>query len=267
MSAKIEEIRDLYQQVFKGTSSLSQADGTWNRTMIRRKLEAFELYKEYLQENSRVLDWGCKAALDSYLIKDFFSGQVELHGCDVFEERKYSVFYDEINLIFKQLLHTYHMPYEDRYFDFVVASGVLEHVANDYESLKELHRIIRSEGYLVITFLPNELSYTEVIWGDVLKRGGHIRRYSLKEIQKMLLHTGFQPISYGYHQLIPTFSGLRQVIGKSQSLMNISTAIDALYRVTNGTLERTWPINKLSANLFVVAKRRSYFGQAHTFNA
>ena len=52
---------------------------------------------------------------------------------------------------------------------------------NDYESLKELHRIIDNNGYLVITFLPNNLSYTEFIARKFRNgKAAHRRRYSIK---------------------------------------------------------------------------------------
>jgi ubiquinone/menaquinone biosynthesis C-methylase UbiE len=46
------------------------------------------------------------------------------------------------------------LPYPDDSFDAVLASGVLEHVPLDYESLKELHRVLRVRGRMIVTYLP-----------------------------------------------------------------------------------------------------------------
>jgi len=54
----------------------------------------------------------------------------------------------------------------------VMGSGVLEHVPNDSESLKELYRIIRPGGYFIMTMLPNQYSYTE--WLNRRLRNPHI---------------------------------------------------------------------------------------------
>ena len=46
------------------------------------------------------------------------------------------------------------LPDETGSFDFVLSNGVLEHVANEYESMKEIYRVLKTGGIFAITFLP-----------------------------------------------------------------------------------------------------------------
>lgn len=227
-----------------------------NDTIIKRHIDAFNIYKDYLKEQNRFLDWGCKHGLDAYLIRTYLSEQAEIHGCDVKTAEKCGVLYDLAKLQYSQLIHRYQLPYDDSYFDAVVGSGVIEHVPNDYESLKELHRIIKKNGYLIITFLPNRLSYTEFFArtfrnGD----GAHRRLYSLNQIKQSLLHTGFIPVSYGYHQVIPSltsFSANTDFI----KLKAFQSLLGKIYSFNNYA-EKIWPINKFAANIFIIAQKKN----------
>ena len=68
------------------------------------------------------------------------------------------------------------LPFDNNSFDCVIGSGVLEHVAMDYESLKEIYRILKPDGRLIITFLPNKFSYAEFMvrnFGKYFGKSGH----------------------------------------------------------------------------------------------
>lgn len=55
------------------------------------------------------------------------------------------------------------LPFPDGRFDTVLSCGVLEHVQRPAESLRELHRVLRKGGSLLVYKLPNRLSYLEAI--------------------------------------------------------------------------------------------------------
>jgi SAM-dependent methyltransferase len=157
----------------------------------------FDFYLPYLPESGAFLDWGCRHAPDSCLLRFRSRGAKTIHGCDVEAPNRYSTFFDYAGLEYTRLNHHFLLPYPDNHFDAVIASGVLEHVPMDYESLKELYRVLRPGGRLVITYLPNSLSIEEF----VRRRTGqlfHKRLYSRYQLQTLLVHTGFQPLTLGY---------------------------------------------------------------------
>jgi len=223
--------------------------------MVRRRLEAFDLFKPYLEGKQRFLDWGCKSAETAFMIRSHLANEdIEIHGCDI-EAGDFDIFSQRSNLIYSQLTHSYQLPYEDNYFDVVISNGVLEHVANDFESLKELHRVLKTDGYLAITFLPNHLSYTEFLNRAFINVAAHQRLYSLSEIRRMLLHTGFVPVKYGYHQVLPSFAAFGYN-SESKLARALTPMLRQIYGL-NHFAEKTWFLNQFAANLFVIAQRRS----------
>ena len=85
------------------------------------------------------------------------------------------------------------LSYELDSFDVVIGSGVLEHTAMDYESLKQLYKVLKPDGVLIISYLPYWHSFHE--W----TRPVHQRRYSMRESKQLLKRSGFNPVFAGYH--------------------------------------------------------------------
>ena len=159
-------------------------------------VKVFEFYEPHLPQAGRILDWGCRHAPDACLARAR-RPDVEIDGCDVHAPGAYPVFLEHARMRYSQLTHLVKLPYPDATFDAVIASGVLEHVPMDYESLKELHRVLRPEGRLIVTYLPNRASLEE--WR--LRRQNapsHARLYSLRELRRLFLHAGFRPVVLGY---------------------------------------------------------------------
>jgi len=224
-----------------------------NLAVIRRQTSIFERCQEFLTEAGTVLDWGCRHAADACMVRMLRGSDVELHGCDV-DGGEYSVFFDFAKLRYAQLHHPYLLPYRDNSFDVVIGSGVLEHVPNDSESLKELYRIIRPDGFFIMTMLPNRYSYTE--WMNRrLGNPHHLRLYSLSHAKFMFMHHGFFPVRSGYHQVVPTLSSPKRGIF---DLHFANVLVEKTFSL-NSTLERFWPINKFSSNIFIVGKKVAAF--------
>jgi len=208
-------LQDLYQRQLKALPADDYLRSHAERTFLAGTLRVFNFYEPYLPREGEILDWGCHHAPDSCLIRASRGDRVTLHGCDVLAPGHYAAFHDYARLRYRQLDHITALPYEDASFDAVVASGVLEHVAMDYESLKELHRVLKPNGRLIVTYLPNRKSFAE--WR--LRRNGgafHHRLYSRREAAAMLLHTGFLPLVCGYQtqlDALPSQNFLRLLRG------------------------------------------------------
>ena len=224
-----------------------------NAAVIRRQISIFERCQDVLKDAKIVLDWGCRQAADACLVRMLRGGDVELYGCDV-DATDYRAFFDFAQLKYSRLIHPYRLPYDDNFFDAVIGSGVLEHVPIDSESLKELYRVVRPGGVFVMTMLPNRYSYTEWL-NRRLHNPHHLRRYSLSEALHMFIHHGFLPIRSGYHQILPTLSSPKG------GLFDSSVANKFVERISylNAWLEKVWPVNHLSTNIFVVGRKVEAF--------
>jgi len=168
---------------------------------LNGSVRVFRFYEPYLPAQGRVLDWGCRHAPDSCLIRATAGNQLVLDGCDFMDPACYSGFYEFAGLRYAQLRNAFQLPYEETAFDAVIASGVLEHAAMDYESLKELYRVLKPGGRLILSYLPNRFSFAE--WRLGRRNGGtgsdfHLRLYTRNQLRDLLLHTGFRPIALGY---------------------------------------------------------------------
>lgn len=173
--------------------------------VVAEQVAAFRWYRPLLPPTGAVLDWGCNHAPDSCLLRAS-GGDYALHGCDFGPPGRFRAFSDFADLQFRPLTHLYQLPYGDAQYDAVIASGVLEHVAWEYESLKELYRVLRPGGVLIITYPPNRLSTEE--WRlRALHKKGHRRSYGLTETRRTLLRTGFEVIDGRFQVLYGGWRG------------------------------------------------------------
>ena len=240
-AALTERLTTLYDRELQALNRPEYLAAHANLSSVKRQVAVFEKYKRFIAPESRVLDWGCKHAPDSCLLREVFGGSLTIHGCDFLPPGHFEHFHSFAGLEYRQLDDPIRLPYEAEMFDVVISSGVLEHAAMDYESLKELHRVIKEGGHLIVAFLPNKLSFTE-FFSRRLGLAAHTRLYGRGESAQMLRHYGFVPVVTSYHQFVPAqkFQGL---FGKFWSL--------------NQFLERSWPLRFFCANIMLVAQRYS----------
>jgi SAM-dependent methyltransferase len=209
---------------------------------IANGIRTFHWYRRYLPVQGSVLDWGCQHAPDSCLIRAWFGDRFRLHGCDFLAPGTYSVFHEFAQLDYTQLGDEVRLPFASDFFDVVLGSGVLEHAPTDYESLKELRRVLRPDGFLILTYLPNWLSLKEWWRRVVPRRDFHLRLYGLRETKRLLKHCGFNPIAAGYQ----TFFWQRLA-----GALGLGRWQDGLARM----LARLLPVHLFSSTLCLVAQK------------
>jgi SAM-dependent methyltransferase len=231
----------LYRETESRFGAVPYLSGHSGSSGINRQVDAITAYLPHVQAPAKVLDWGCHHAPDSCLLRLALGENVELFGCDILDPSRFAVFHDFARLNYVRLSDQFRLPYANEQFDLVIAAGVLEHCPIVGESLKELHRITRDGGQLVVTFMPNSTSVVEWI-GRRTEWPHHRRLYSRRRLRHQLLDYGFEPTSIRFHQFIPAH--------RAQWLF------EKLWW-TNRVLERTWPLNTLSTNIMAIATRHS----------
>lgn len=247
-----EGLKKLYgEQVRAGTIEYVENHSN-NDVIIKMHVDAYLRYRQHLNLGS-VLDWGCLHGPDSCLMRmDGFGFAIE--GCDVYLPDKFEIFHRFSGFNYSVLKHLYLLPYETGRFDSVIGSGVLEHVVNARESLKEIHRVMNVGARLILTFLPCEHSLTEF----VLRKTGrphHRRRFTPSSIEKLLIDCGFIPEKIEYHAATPTLTSPGfKLIQKSRILQTIVSMSYAVSPI----VETLYPINRLGQNLMVIANRAEW---------
>lgn len=81
------------------------------------------------------------------------------------------------------------LPFETDSFSHVISSEVLEHLEDDRKSLKEIARVTKPDGVLVVTF-PHRHFY----FAHDDRFVHHYRRYEITEMLSLLEEAGFRPV-------------------------------------------------------------------------
>jgi len=158
-----------------------------------------------LKKIKKILDAGCGNGLLIYFIsKNEKFKHFDKYAFDISEQ-----LVKQSRSINPNVKHsTTYLPkteYEEKYFDIIIASSVLEHLAEPYKSLVELRRILSDSGSLIIV-IPN---------GDRIGLKWYLRDrkifqpaddyfYTFAEAQYLFRKSGFRIYDYlGISSLIP----------------------------------------------------------------
>ncbi len=153
------------------------------RQIIRSFLERIvrDLKASRSDEALHVLDVGCGTGANLEMLSEF--GNAE--GVDVSSEAL--SFCQGRGLTQVKLGEAEALPYEDNSFDLVTGLDVVEHLDDDLAGLKEMRRVLRTDGR-VLLFVPAFM----FLWGVQDDVSNHRRRYRLSELKSVLIKAGFE---------------------------------------------------------------------------
>ena len=86
-----------------------------------------------------------------------------------------------------------HLPYESDSFELVTALDVIEHLDDDVAGLREMRRVLRRDGRLLL-FVPAFM----FLWGVQDDVSNHRRRYTLPRLLSAVKEAGFSVESASY---------------------------------------------------------------------
>ena len=95
------------------------------------------------------------------------------------------------------------MPFKNSYFDTVICVETLEHIPDNQKVVKEIHRVLKRKGTLVIAQDTDSLVFN-LIWGIWIKwkgrvwQGAHVNCMKPQEIRTLLKDTGFKIVKTKY---------------------------------------------------------------------
>ena len=216
--------REMMQHTYPILYELEESH--WWHIGRRRIIASFvrDICAQVTDRTPRILDVGCGTGGNLKLLSQF--GNAE--GVDISADAL--AFCRERGLEVKAGAAE-DLPYEDATFDLVTALDVVEHLDDDVAGLREMRRVLRPGGRLLI-FVPAFMW----LWGVQDDISHHRRRYRLPELRGALNEAGFEVERTTYANitfLLPTFFGrlLMRVTGikpESENNINIS-ALNPLF--------------------------------------
>jgi len=169
-----------------------------------RKQITLELVNKYIKLGSFFLEVGCASGDLSFSLADR-----KLKGKLIdFSEDSKRVVTQELNrrsdgnLNFELAdIEMFEADYQQ--FDLVLMFEVLEHIKDDQAVIKKINKLLKSNGYLLIS-VPSRQKFFNL--HDQM--AGHLRRYEKKGLIKLLNSGGFDIIEF-YSYGFPFFIGLK----------------------------------------------------------
>lgn len=180
----------------------------FNATYLNRRTIYQSILKNKANMSGVLLDFGC----GSKLYEPIFDTTKHI-GVDLEVNEGHSNPTDKVDFFYdgKKL------PFEDHYFDSVFSSEVFEHVFNLEDIIREITRVLKPGGNLMITIpfswpeheQPNDYArYTSFGIKDLLTRSGF--KISIHEKGPSYIETVFQQlINYIYFVLFPSNNTLK----------------------------------------------------------
>lgn len=178
----------------KGLDTLYQAENThfW---FIARKEFIYQSMLLDIKKSSKIIEIGAGTGnvtrfLQSKGYTNISVGEMYKHGLE------YAKSYGIQNLYQFNLLQT---PFIEE-FDTVCIFDVLEHIEDDILALKNVHMMLKENGYLVITIPAHQW-----LWSREDAIANHKRRYTKKELIQKLEISGFtvQSAKYFFIFILP----------------------------------------------------------------
>ena len=180
-----------------------------------------DFHKLNLKPHSMVLDAGCGtgrhlralAGLTDLKIVGLDTNDSEL--LEAYKSLQQSSGVEPVNhLVLKADINR--LPFAAEEFDCVICSEVLEHIEQHELALEELVRVLKPQGNIVISvprYFPERICWL-ISPAYHSEKGGHIRVYRKKRLQKMLARQGINCWKINYkHALHAPYWWIKCLVG------------------------------------------------------
>jgi len=102
------------------------------------------------KDNIKILDVGVGNGKKIKAITSFLNKKYELYGADIEEWGSYKK-NRKLDFPYKVIqLNPYKIPYSDKMFDCIFITLTLHHAENILDVIKECHRILKDDGYIIL---------------------------------------------------------------------------------------------------------------------
>ena len=135
------------------------------------------------------------------------------------------------------------LPFTEESFDLVSGLDILEHLEDDFRTLKEMMRVCKRDGFLLLT-----VPAYQFLWSQHDEINHHKRRYSRNQLEKILLESGWNVIKLSYFNtfLFPVIAMIRVCSSRMSREKR---------QKSDFTLVLPYPMNFLLMHLFSLERR------------
>lgn len=152
------------------------------------------------QDTARVLDIGFGSGTDLLNIRQSIKGrEVILYGVDGYEPHVQQGASKKINTCLLDI-ESERLPFEDQFFDIVVANQVIEHTKDIFWIFSEISRVIKPGGCVIIG-VPNLASLhcrVQLLIGEqpscIEVLGPHVRGVTKKSFERFVTADGYYQV-------------------------------------------------------------------------
>ena len=151
----------------------------WN---ISRREIIIKLLNPLFKKGIKVLDIGCSSGT---LIQQIITKNVvKVYGIDISDNA--IELSKNKGLKNVRTMDASKLDFDDKKFDIIIASDVLEHINEDLDALKEWKRVLKPNGHMVL-FVPAN----KILWSNNDIYSQHYRRYEKQQLIDRLVTSGF----------------------------------------------------------------------------
>ena len=135
--------------------------------------------------------------------------------------------------VFKSTLLT--IPLKDKSFDLITALDVIEHIPEEKKVLTEINRILKPDGFVVIT-----VPAFQFLWSEHDVAVSHVRRYNIPSLRSSLHDAGFSivRISHFVSFVFPLVALYRIMTKSGTKKSNPKPNLHKLPQFVNNILEK-----------------------------
>ena len=158
-----------------------------------------------LDQGDRLLDIGCGDGILGYFAKNKYK---EVYGLDI-SDTALKIAKKRGLITKKTNFNAGEIPFGNDYFDAITCLDVIEHVFEPINLIKEIHRVLKEKGSLVIS-TPN-IRYFPHLFSLAIKGkfpktsndkehydGGHLHYFTFNDVEELLVSYGFKIVGkYG----------------------------------------------------------------------
>lgn len=209
---------------------------------------AYALAASYLAGDRDVLDWGCG---NGHFARYLLAQGHRVTGYSYDPPPEFVAGHADFTFVPGVPDDPRGLPFADASFDAACSIGVLEHVhelgGDQPDSLRELWRVLRPGGHLLIVHFPNAGSWIEATvrvansWGITAKHQ-HSRMFWRGDLERLFGAGGWRVLAQARYNLIPrnVLRRLPSPLGDSPALCGALNAVDDVLGALLPSLAQNW---------------------------